>query len=188
MFTLWACCSTNCLPDIDPTGSRRVRRQRSNERSAKKNPSSRARWSHELEEQTLADGTTTSITPEEISGARDSDPKQMHSCLLGDLDAIVMMALRKEPDRRYASVDDLSEDIRKHLEGLPITARPSTIAYRGAKFVRRHKELAVGALVFLVLLGGAWRLSGAGKSASQDRGGTRNCSQTAHRKCAREIR
>lgn len=107
----------------------------------------------QVEEQTLADGTTTSITPEEISGARDSDPKRMHSCLLGDLDAIVMMALRKEPHRRYASVHDFSEDIRKHLEGLPITARPSTIAYRGSKFVRRHREAAAIALVFLVLLG-----------------------------------
>ncbi len=107
-----------------------------------------------VEEQILADGTTISITPEEISRARGSDPKQMHSCLLGDLDAIVMMALRKEPHRRYASVHDFSEDIRKHLEGLPIAARPSTIVYRAAKFVRRHRELAVGTLIFLVLLGG----------------------------------
>jgi len=106
------------------------------------------------EEQTLADGTTTANTPEEISQARDCDPKQIHSRLLGDLDAIVMMALRKEPDRRYASVEDFSEDIRKHLEGLPIAARPSTIAYRGTKFVRRHRELAVSTLIFLVLLGG----------------------------------
>jgi serine/threonine protein kinase/Tol biopolymer transport system component len=104
------------------------------------------------EEQTVAYGTTSSITPEEISAVRDSDPKRMHNCLLGDLDAIVMMALRKEPHRRYASVVDLSGDIRKHLEGLPITARPSTIAYRGAKFLRRHRELAVAALVFLVLV------------------------------------
>jgi serine/threonine-protein kinase len=105
-----------------------------------------------VEEEILADGTTSSITPEEISGAQDSDPKQMRGCLLGDLDAIVMMALRKEPHRRYASVHDFSEDIRKHLEGLPITARPSTIWYRGAKFVRRHRELTLSALIFLVLL------------------------------------
>jgi len=106
------------------------------------------------EEQILADGTTTSITPEEISEARDSNPKRMHSCLLGDLDAIVMMALRKEPHRRYASVDDLSQDIQKHSEGLPITARHNTIAYRGVKFVRRHKELTVSALIFLALVAG----------------------------------
>jgi serine/threonine protein kinase/Tol biopolymer transport system component len=106
------------------------------------------------EERTLADGTITSITPEEISSARDSDPKQMHNRLLGDLDAIMMMALRKEPHRRYASVHDFSEDIGRHLEGLPITARPSTIGYRGAKYIHRHLELVVGAFVFLVLLGG----------------------------------
>jgi serine/threonine protein kinase len=107
-----------------------------------------------VEEQNLADGTTASITPETISKARDSDPKRMHSCLLGDLDAIVMMALRKEPHRRYASADDLSQDVRKHLDGRPITARPSTITYRGTKFLRRHRELAVavGMLVFLVAL------------------------------------
>jgi len=105
-------------------------------------------------EQTLADGTSTSITPEEISCARDSDPKHTRSCLLGDLDAIVMTALRKEPHRRYGSVHDLSEDICKHLEGLPITARPSNLAYRGTKFVRRHRELALSAVLFLVLLGG----------------------------------
>jgi serine/threonine protein kinase len=106
------------------------------------------------EEQTLADGTTTSITPKQISGARDSDPRQMHSYLLGDLDAIVMMALRKEPHRPYCSVDDLSQDINKHLGGLPITARPNTITYRGTKFIRRHAELSASTLVFLMVLGG----------------------------------
>ncbi len=105
-----------------------------------------------VEERTLADGTTTAITPEEISLARDSDPRQMRSRLVGDLDAIAMMALRKEPTRRYASVRDLSEDIRRHLEGRPITARPSTIAYRGTKFIRRHRELAVSVVIFLVLV------------------------------------
>jgi serine/threonine protein kinase len=106
------------------------------------------------EEQIVGDGTTTAITPEEISEARDSDPKRMHSRLMGDLDAIVMMALRKEPHRRYASVEDLSQDIQKHSEGLPITARHNTIAYRGVKFVRRHKELTVSALIFLALVVG----------------------------------
>jgi serine/threonine protein kinase/tetratricopeptide (TPR) repeat protein len=105
-------------------------------------------------EKNLAAGTPRAITPEEISRARGSDPKQMHSCLSGDLDAIVTMALRKEPQRRYASVHDFSEDIRKHAAGLPIIARRSTIAYRGAKFIRRHRELVLSALVFLLLLGG----------------------------------
>jgi serine/threonine protein kinase len=108
----------------------------------------------QVEEQARAAETIVSIAPEMISQARNTDLKQMRSRLAGDLDAIVMMALRKEPERRYGSVEALSEDIGKHLEGLPIAARPSTFAYRGRKYIRRHEELAVGALVFLALLGG----------------------------------
>src|SRR5580698_5614862 len=99
-------------------------------------------------------GTRAPTSPEEIGRVRSTDPKQLRRDLHGDLDALVMMALRKEPQRRYASVDALSEDIRRHLEWRPITARSSTLGYRGAKFVRRHKELVLGALVSLALLSG----------------------------------
>src|SRR5262249_3464500 len=58
--------------------------------------------------------------------------------LTGDVDTIVLKALRKEPARRYASVQELSEDIRRHLEGLPVLARGDAASYRAAKFVRRH--------------------------------------------------
>jgi tetratricopeptide (TPR) repeat protein len=65
------------------------------------------------------------------------------------------MALRKEPERRYASVGLLSEDIRRHLAGLPVLAHKDTTAYRAAKFVRRHRGAVVAAiLVFFALLGG----------------------------------
>jgi serine/threonine protein kinase len=75
--------------------------------------------------------------------------------LRGDLDNIVMMALRKEPERRYQSVEQFSEDIRRHLEVLPVRARKDTLAYRSAKFVRRNRTAtAAAALVFLSLLGG----------------------------------
>ena len=53
----------------------------------------------------------------------------------GDLDDIVLKALRKEPDLRYASVEQFSEDIRRHLEGLPVAARKGSWHYRAAKFV-----------------------------------------------------
>jgi TolB-like protein/Tfp pilus assembly protein PilF len=66
--------------------------------------------------------------------------------LAGDLDAIVLKALRKEPERRYASAEELSEDIRRHLEGLPVTARRDGLGYRASRFVRRHKAVAVTAL------------------------------------------
>ena len=72
-----------------------------------------------------------------------------------DLDNIVMMAMRKEPERRYASVALLSEDIRRHLEGRPVIARKDTAGYRTSKFIRRHKlAVAAAALVVVTLLGG----------------------------------
>jgi hypothetical protein len=71
------------------------------------------------------------------------------------LDNIILTALRKEPQRRYASVSELSEDIRRHMEGLPVTAREDRLTYRLGKFIRRNK-LAVGAaaLVLATLTGG----------------------------------
>ena len=74
--------------------------------------------------------------------------------LSGDLDNIVLMALRKEPQRRYASVELLSEDLRRYREGMPVRARPSTLGYRASKFVSRHR-LGVGlaAGFFLLILG-----------------------------------
>lgn len=75
--------------------------------------------------------------------------------LRGDLDAIVLTALRKEPERRYASVAQLSEDVRLHLAGHPIVARPDTWRYRLSKFVRRHRVAAAAAvLVVASLVGG----------------------------------
>src|SRR5437899_5623345 len=75
--------------------------------------------------------------------------------LRGDLDNIILMALRKEPQRRYASVEQLSEDIRRYLEGLPVSARTPTLRYRSSKFVRRHKVgvAAVATVGAALLLG-----------------------------------
>ncbi|MBS1797786.1 MAG: tetratricopeptide repeat protein [Acidobacteria bacterium] len=75
-------------------------------------------------------------------------PRNPHA-LRGDIDNIVLTALRKETARRYATVEQFSEDIRFHLEGLPVSARPATFAYRFSKFVRRHK-LTVGLAALLV--------------------------------------
>lgn len=75
--------------------------------------------------------------------------------LAGDLDAIVLKALCKEPPRRYGSVEQLSEDLHRHLLGLPVTARRDTVVYRTGKFVRRHRAASIGAaLVVLTLVGG----------------------------------
>jgi tetratricopeptide (TPR) repeat protein len=72
--------------------------------------------------------------------------------LRGDIDNIVLMTLRKEPERRYQSVDQLSEDIRRHLENRPVLARKDAIGYRAAKFIQRNKVGVAAALLIVVSL------------------------------------
>jgi tetratricopeptide (TPR) repeat protein len=87
--------------------------------------------------------------------AGEGKPEKLRRRLAGDLDNIALMALRKEPSRRYASVEQFSEDIRRHLAGLPVIARQDTLGYRGGKFIRRHKAgLAAAAMVIVSLLAG----------------------------------
>jgi serine/threonine-protein kinase len=79
-------------------------------------------------------------------------PARLRKSLAGDLDTIVMTALRKEPERRYGSVEQLAEDLRRHLAGLPVSARPDTFAYRTGKLLRRHAwAVATTALVVATL-------------------------------------
>jgi eukaryotic-like serine/threonine-protein kinase len=83
-------------------------------------------------------------------------PEQVNTqALKGDLDNIILKALKKEPERRYESVEQFSTDIRRYLQGLPVSARPDTFAYRASKFISRNK-LGVFAvtLIFLAMLGG----------------------------------
>jgi non-specific serine/threonine protein kinase/serine/threonine-protein kinase len=87
--------------------------------------------------------------------ARGGEAARRRRELRGDLDTIVMKAMRKEPSRRYASAAELGEDVRRHLEGLPVLARPDSVGYRAGKFVRRHKAgVVAAALVMLSLLAG----------------------------------
>ncbi len=72
--------------------------------------------------------------------------------LRGDLDNIVLKAVRKEPERRYASVQEFSEDIRRHLEGLPVIATPDTFGYRAGKFVRRNRTGVLAAAIVVITL------------------------------------
>src|SRR5437879_3519642 len=108
-----------------------------------------------VEEITSSDGSTITVTPELVSQTREGRPEELRRRLHGDLDTIVLMVLRKEPQRRYPSVEQFSEDIRRHLESLPVTARKATFGYRSSKFVHRHKiEVAAAALGVLTLIGG----------------------------------
>ena len=87
----------------------------------------------------------------------DSEPRLPSRVrpLPDDLDNIVLKAMHKDPARRYASAEELSEDIRRFLAGLPVIARKDTLPYRASKFVRRHKAgTAAAVLVALSLFGG----------------------------------
>ena len=75
--------------------------------------------------------------------------------LAGDLDNIVLKALRKEPQRRYGSVEQFAEDVHRHLEGLPVTARQGSWNYRAGKFIKRNKAgVAASSMVVLTLVAG----------------------------------
>ncbi len=98
--------------------------------------------------------TEQSPPPSAVAGA----PKSLR----GDLDNIVLMALRKEPERRYTSVSELSGDLRRYLAALPVRARKATKSYRAGKFIQRHKPgVIAAALVALALIAGmittAWQ-------------------------------
>ena len=87
-----------------------------------------------------------------IAARRGVSPLRLRAQLQGDLDSIVAMAMRKEPERRYPSVEAFADDLNRHLLGLPVLARQGDWRYNAAKFLRRH-VLAVGgfAAVFLGL-------------------------------------
>ncbi|MEM9598101.1 MAG: tetratricopeptide repeat protein [Acidobacteriota bacterium] len=81
-------------------------------------------------------------------------PRQLRKALAGDLDTLVLTAMRKEPERRFPSVDQFAEDIRRHLDGRPIRSRPDTWAYRTSKFLRRHAwGVAATATISILVVG-----------------------------------
>jgi non-specific serine/threonine protein kinase/serine/threonine-protein kinase len=108
-------------------------------------PSARVLQAEEVE------GGFRKLTPEVVSSPREGTPAKLQRRLAGDLDNIVLKALRKEPERRYASVEQFAEDIRRHLEGLPVTARKDSWSYRTGKFVQRHR-VAVAAVAFACIV------------------------------------
>ena len=95
-----------------------------------------------------------SLSPEAISQARSTSPEGLRRQLKGDLDMIVLKALRKEPEHRYQSTREFLEDIKRHLAGLPVQAQPDTIRYRAKKFVRRHRWGVLTAVMLAMLIVG----------------------------------
>lgn len=92
----------------------------------------------------------------EVAGARSSTPKTLHAALNGDLDAIVLKALRKAPAQRYSTVAAMVDDIQRHLNHEVVTAQPVSIRYRALKFFARYKLVtALSALAVLSLVVGS---------------------------------
>ncbi len=104
------------------------------------------------------------------TGAPQVSRNRLKRQLEGDLDNIVLKALRKEPERRYGSVAELAGDIRRHLNGLPILARRSTRRYRVGKFIGRHRvgvvvAFSIALLMALAVSGVVWQ----GQVAARER-------------------
>ena len=113
-----------------------------------RNPSQIARM---ISEQEPMRPSTAIARGDQSSKSQMPNPK----LLRGDLDNIVLKALRKEPARRYVSVAQFSDDIRRHLEGRPVAARKDTFNYRATKFIQRNKiAVAAAVLILLTLIGG----------------------------------
>jgi len=95
------------------------------------------------------------LTVAAISKLRSDTPQKLRRLLSGDLDAIVMKAIRKEQKERYESADQLAEDLRRHLRSEPITARKGTARYMARKFIARHKVMmaAVAAVSLSLVIG-----------------------------------
>ena len=94
------------------------------------------------------------ITPETVSRARSVQPHQLKRILAGDLDTILLAALRKEPQRRYGTVEQFAEDVRRSLAGLPVRAHKDSLGYRGRKFLQRNRvPIGVGAVIVTLLVG-----------------------------------
>ena len=92
--------------------------------------------------------------PATVASVRRLAPERLRRRLRGDLDTIVMRALQKEPGRRFASVEQLAEDLRRHLAGQPVLSRPAGAAYRVRKFVTRNRVPVAAAVALLLSLSG----------------------------------
>ncbi len=123
-----------------------------------------------------ADGRTA----EERARSRGTSPEKLRRMLEGDLDNIVLMALRKAPARRYASAEQLAEDLRRHLDGLPVRARKDTIRYRTGKFVRRNRyALGTAAAVFALVVAFGVNRAQLARALAEERDVARREAETA---------
>lgn len=113
-----------------------------------------------------------------LAGQHGTTPERLSRQLRGDLDTIVLYALRKEPERRYRSVTEFAHDIERHLASQPVQARPDTWRYRTGKFVQRHTTAtALSALLMVSLVGFGAALAVQNQRVVQERDTAREVSR-----------
>ena len=95
---------------------------------------------------------SASITGERVRTVGEASASRARAAVEGDIDAIVSKALRKEPERRYGSVDVMAFDLQQHLSGMPVSARPDGVGYRMKKLIRRRKIETIALSVAVVSL------------------------------------
>ncbi len=108
-----------------------------------------------LEEAILtADATrpSQSAVTEEMAAVRSATVKRLRHALTGDIDTIVLKALKKTPTERYATADAFMQDLRRYLAGEPVLAMPDRVAYRLGKFFNRHRVATAVASMFVLLI------------------------------------
>ena len=93
----------------------------------------------------------------QIAEQDPAPPRQLNRAIPADLETIVLKAMAKEPAQRYATAQEMADDLKRFLADEPIRARPPTLADRAAKWARRHRPLVWSAVVLLVLAPLAWQ-------------------------------
>jgi serine/threonine protein kinase len=105
---------------------------------------------NEAEERPGADGEgPILITPQSVSRTRETTAAELRRQLSGEIDNIVLKALRKDPRQRYRSAKDFGDDVQRHLDGLPVLAQGQRLTYRAGKLLQRHRAAAVSAALVL---------------------------------------
>lgn len=128
------------------------------------------------------DHAAAAAMPDTIASHRNSTVRALQRALAGDLDTIVAMAMRKEPQRRYPTVEHFSNDVRQHLRGLPVVARRDTLGYRASKFIRRNRgPVVAGALVGAALVAGVLSTAWQAEVAQRERARAERRSADARR-------
>ncbi len=99
-----------------------------------------------------SDDNGIEINPDSISKTREINVDKLHKKLVGDLDNIVSMAIRKEPERRYASVDNFADDIKRYLNDRPVNAHRDSLIYKSKKFIKRNKTAIIPTAIIFILI------------------------------------